>query len=216
MQKLTDLGFQVGVISEVIVSTCNMDGTSNAAPMGVTLQDNQHVSLIIFNSSSTRRNLKANRCGVINLTSSVEVFYKTAFKETNPNGKLPRNWFMKAKGVNAPKLQFSDATVDFSVTKIKSVSPDKSEFLCNVESVTAPKKCPQVYCRAMSATLEAIIHATRVKAFIGNEAEKERVSNLLKIIENCNDVVERVAPNSAYSSVMADLMERIDSWRRKP
>ncbi len=65
------------------------------------------------------------------------------------------------------------------------------------------------------ATLEAIIHATRVKAFLNDEGEQKQVSKLLKLIDNCNDVVNRVAPNSSYSIVMADLMKRIDSWRSK-
>jgi uncharacterized protein len=215
MQKITDLGFQVGVISEAIVSTSNKDGTSNAAPMGVTMQNDQQISLNLFNSSSTSRNLQTNRCGVINLTSNIDVFYKTAFKEANSDGKLPQDWFIKGEAVTAPKLRFADATIDFSVSKMQPLSQDKTEFICNIELVTAPKKCPQVYCRAMSATLEAIIHATRVKVFIGDAAEIERVSKLFEMIENCNDVVERVAPNSAYSTVMSDLIERIDSWRRK-
>jgi hypothetical protein len=37
----------------------------------------------------------------------------------------------------------------------------------------------------------------------------------MELIDNCNDVVNRVAPNSVYSLVMADLMKRIDSWRSK-
>ncbi len=65
----------------------------------------------------------------------------------------------------------------------------------------------------MSLTLEAIIHATRVKAFGNDEKEQAQVNKLLEMIGNCNDVVNRVAPDSPYSNVMADLMKRIDSWR---
>ena len=67
----------------------------------------------------------------------------------------------------------------------------------------------------MDATLEAIIHATRVKAFVNDEKKQKQVSKLLEMIDNCDDVVNRVAPNSSYSLVMADLMKRIDSWRSK-
>ena len=35
MAKLTDLGFSKGIIFETIVSTYNLDGSPNAAPMGV-------------------------------------------------------------------------------------------------------------------------------------------------------------------------------------
>ncbi len=203
------------MIAECIVSTYNLDGKPNAAPMGVIMEDEQHLIVNLFNSSTTCSNIKANRCAVVNLTSNIEVFYKTAFKEANPNGKLPQEWFEKAKAVNAPKLRFADATIDVSVTEMTPIDTLKTRAACNVELVQATRKFPQVHCRAMEATLEAIIHATRVKAFLNDEGKQKKVGKLLELIDNCNDVVNRVAPNSAYSIVMADLMERIDSWRNK-
>jgi len=213
--KLTDLGFLKGIIAECIVSTYNINGKPDAAPMGVIMEDEQHLIVNLFNSSTTCSNIKANRCAVVNLTSNIEVFYKTAFKEANPDGKLPQEWFEQAKAVNAPKLRFADATIDVSVTDMTSIGTLKTRVVCNVELVQATLMFPQVYCRAMAATLEAIIHATRVKAFLNNEGEQKQVSKLMELIDNCNDVVNRVAPNSVYSLVMADLMKRIDSWRSK-
>jgi len=84
-----------------------------------------------------------------------------------------------------------------------------------VRSVQACERCPQVYCRAFSATLEAIVHATRLKVLINGEMERTSVIELLKKIVDCNDVVSKVAPNSPYSLVMADLIGRIDSWGQK-
>lgn len=216
MAKLTDLGFSKGVIFETILSTSSPNGTLNAAPMGAIMIDPKTISLNLFNSSQTSHNLKTNRCAVINLTSDIEVFYKTAFKEANPNGKLPQEWFKKAEVVNAPKLLLADATIDVTLFNMEPVGAEKTKFSCNVEQINAVKICPHVYCRAMSLTLEAIIHATRVKAFVNDEKQKKNVSNLLKIIANCSDVVNHTAPNSVYSAVMADLMKRIDSWRNKP
>ena len=213
--KLIDLGFSKGIIEETIISTYDHDGKSNAAPMGVIMNDEQHLIINFFNSSTTCKNIKASRCAVVNLTSNIEVFYKTAFKEANPDGKLHQEWFEQARTVNAPKLRFADATIDISVSDITPSGTDKTRVLCKVESVQAIKKYPQVYCRAMATTLEAIIIATRVKAFINNKEKQKKVSKLLEMIENCNEVVNRVAPNSSYSIVMNDLMKRINSWRNK-
>ena len=213
--KLTDLGFSKGIIAETIVSTYNIDGKPNAAPMGAIMEDEQKIIINLFNSSSTYRNLQANRCAVINLTSNIEVFYKTAFKEANPDGKLPTEWFEKAETVNAPKLRLADATIDVSVIDMAPIGTEKTKAFCKVKQVNATKKYPQVYCRAMSATVEAIIHATRVKAFINDEKQQKHVSKLLEMIENCNDVVNRVASNSPYSAIMTDLTKRINSWRKK-
>jgi hypothetical protein len=216
MAKLNDLGFVKGPIFETIVSTYNPNGTANAAPMGATMQDPQTLSLNIFNSSQTSHNLKTSKSAVINLTSNIEVFYKTAFKESNPNGQLPQEWFEKAEIVNAPQLRFADATVNVSLGSMEPVGAEKTKFSCNIQQINAVKRCPQVYCRAMSATVEAIVHATRVKAFADDEKEQKNVNKLLEKIADCNNVVNRVAPNSTYSATMADLMARIDSWRKKP
>lgn len=216
MAKLSDLGFMDGVIFETIVSTYNSDRTANAAPMGVTMQDNQTVAVTLFNSSQTYQNLKTNKCGVINLTSNIEMFYRTAFKETNPDGELPKEWFIKAEAVKAPKLRLADAAVEVSVISMEALGGEKTRVLCRVEQISALQKFPQAYCRAMSATLEAIIHATRVKAFIGDANKQEQVGQLLGLIANCKDVVSHTAPNSQYCIVMADLYRMIDSWRSNP
>ena len=215
MVKLTDLGFTKAEIFETILSTFNPDGTADAAPMGVTMQNSQTISLNLYNSSQTSRNLKANTCAVINLTSDIEVFYKTTFKEANPNGKLPQEWFEKEEAVNAPKLRSADATVAVTIVKIEPNGAEKTKFSCNIQRIDTSKVYPQVYCRAMSATLEAILHATRVKLFINDSSKQKDVGKLVGLIENSNDIVNRTAPNSAYSAVMTDLMTRIDG-RREP
>jgi hypothetical protein len=216
MAKLTDLGFSEGIVTETILSTYNPDGVSNAAPMGATMQDPQTFNLNIFNSSQTNSNLRTNRFAVINVTSNIEFYYKTAFKEANPEGKLPKEWFEKAEAVNAPKLRLAEATIEVSVVNMQPVGMEKTVFSCNVEKVNFVKIFPQVYCRAMPATLEAIVHATRVKEFLNDQKKKAQVNQLLQAIQNCIAIVNRTAPNSAYSEVLADLIKRIDSWRNKP
>jgi hypothetical protein len=213
--KLTDLGFSKGIICEIILSTYDKDKTPNAAPMGVVMESYRNTSIDIFNSSQTYRNLQASRCGVINITSDVEIFYRTAFKETNPEGILPPEWFMRSEAVSAPKLCSADGTVDISVVSEKPLSLEKNRVLCKVEQINARQMCPRVYCRARSATIEAIIHATRVKLFITDKSKQQRIGQLLDLIENCNDLVNRTAPNSKYSTVMADLLGSIDSWRNR-
>jgi len=213
--KLTDLGFLKGVIVETIISTYSKDGKPNAAPMGVTMIDDEHLSIDFFNTSTTYAYIKAHRCAVINLTSDIGLFYKTGFKEANPDGVLPQEWFENAKLVNAPKLRFADATIEISIYHLEPGGAEKVRAFFKVRSLQTHEKYPQVYCRAFSATLEAIIHATRVKVLIDDEKEQKSVSELLKKIAYCNDVVSRVAPNSQYSLIMADLIKRIDLWGQK-
>lgn len=209
MVNLSDLGFCKDVIVETIVSTYNLDGCPNAAPMGVTMIDEEHLSVDFFNSSSTLGNVKAKRCAVVNLTGSIEVFYRAAFKEANPDGKPPDEWFRKADVVNAPKLAFADATLEVSLYNLVPIGEEKTQVRFKVRSSEAPKRYPVVYCRAFGVTLEAIVHATHVKALANNPQERKRVMDLLGKIEDCRRVVTRVAPDSSYSAVIADIQKKL-------
>jgi hypothetical protein len=217
MTKLTDLGFSKGVIVETVVSTYNGKGQPNAAPMGAVMQSAQRINLKIYTSALTYANLQAKRCAVVNITSDPEVFYRTAFKEANPNGTVPQEWFEKAETVDAPKLRLADAFVEVAVADITPLDAERVEVACDVKFVQASSVLPKAYCRAMFATVEAIVHATRVKAFItqGNGQKREQAVKLLETIRECNNVVSKVAPRSRYSEVMADLNRRISSWRAK-
>jgi hypothetical protein len=215
MTSMADLGFLKGLIAETVVSTYNMHGQPNAAPMGVTMENAQRLALRIYTSSLTYRNLQAARCAVVNVTSDPELFYRTAFKEANPKGKVPPEWFEKAEAVDAPRLRAADAHVEVAVADMAPFDDERAEVTCEVKLVQASNVLPRAYCRASYATIEAIIHATRVKVFLahGNEQKREQALKLMETIRQCRDVVNRVAPNSSYSETMADLSKRIDSWR---
>ncbi|MCW4009860.1 MAG: DUF447 family protein [Candidatus Bathyarchaeota archaeon] len=213
MVNLTDLGFSRNTIAETIVSTYSRDGKPNAAPMGATMENDAQLVISVFDSSLTSQNLRLTRCAVVNLTSDIDVFYKATFKEANPNGILPLEWFKQAVAVNAPQLCMAEATVEVAVADITPIDAQKSKVTCNIKRVNAEPAFPKAPCRAFSATLEAIIYATRVKAFADNPAEKPRVGKLVDLIGNCSDVVERTAPNSPYSGVMKDLTVRVNLWR---
>ena len=217
MTGITDLGFSEGVIVETIVTTYNVDGQANAAPMGVTMENPQRVVLRIYTSSLTYKNLQSKRCGVVNVTCDAELFYRTAFKEVNPNGKVPQDLFEKAETVDAPRLRAAEAHIEVAVADIRQFDVERAEVICDVKLIQAASVFPKAYCRALFATVEAIVHATRVKAFINYEdrQKREQALKLLETIKECNDVVNRVAPNSRYSEIMADLNQRIDSWRAK-
>jgi hypothetical protein len=214
MTDLGDLGFLKGTIGETIVSTYDVDGQPNAAPMGVVMKSSEQLAIRPYISSLTYKNLQTKRCAVVNLTSNPELFYLTALKEANPDGKLSPDLFEKAETVDAPKLRAAEAIVEVLVAETGSFGAERAEFLCNTQLVKASKVLPKVYCRALFATIEAIIHATRIKPFLrGDKQEQEHAIKILELVSVCQDVVNRTAPNSRYSEIMADLTQRINSWR---
>jgi hypothetical protein len=217
MTTLGDLSFLKGVIVETVVSTYSADNQPNAAPMGVVMENAQRISFRIYTSSLTYKNLQSKRNAVVNITSDPEVFYKTAFKEANPNGQFPPEWFEKAETVDAPKMRMAEGHIEVTVLDTAPLDSERAEVLCDVKRIQASEALPKAYCRASFATIEAIIHATRVKAFLtqADRQKREQALELLERIGQCHDIVNRVAPNSRYSKIMGNLKQRTDSWRVK-
>ena len=116
------------------------------------------------------------------MTSTIEVYFRTAFKETNPDDAVPDEWFIKSQVANAPKLRLAEATIDVSLVDLLPHGAEKTKAFFRVEQVKAEKGFPKVYCRAFGVTIEAIIHATRVKALSGNSNEQDHVRELLRKI----------------------------------
>lgn len=214
MTNLTELGFIKGIIGETIVSTFDLNGQPNAAPMGILIENDVQLKIKPYRTSLTCKNLQTKRCAVVNLTSNPRLFYLTAFKDLRLDEKLPDGMFEKAEKVDAPRLEAADSTIEVSVAKTDSFSSERTEFLCNVQLVKSSKTLPKVYCRAQFATIEAIIHSTRIKSFIkGNQEQQKQAIQLSELVNICNHVVNRTAPNSIYSEIMTELTQRIDLWR---
>jgi hypothetical protein len=211
MATLADLGFCQNTICETIFCTFNADGSPNAAPMGATIKDSQQVTLILYNSATTLQNIKTTKAATLNLTSNIDVYYKSALKDE----PLPADWFENSSTVNAPKLKQADATVVLEIEGFEIIDGLRTRVNCRVKQVDAVKVYPQSYCRAMPAVVEAVIHATRIKVLVGIKKEEQHVAKLLNLIQNCNDVVNRSAPNSHYAELMADLQRKLDLWRAK-
>jgi hypothetical protein len=192
--------------------TYNSNNHPNAAPMGAVIKGDTKTVLHIYNSSKSLKNLQNTRAATLNLTSDIDIYYKTALKKDEISAEL----FEKSKIVNAPKLKICDASIEVSIEQFEPIDRLKTKVTCNVEHIETLKTYPQAYCRARPAVIEAIIHATRIKAFANTKTEQEYVAKLYSLIQNCIDTVNRSAPNSHYTKLMTELQEKIDSWRANP
>ncbi len=216
MIKLTDLGFQQNIIGETIVTTFDSNRNPNAAPMGIVIKGNEQLLIRPYLTSSTFQNLRKKGYAVVNLTSDPKIFYQTAFKNKNSDITKFGVLFEEAETIDAPRLKIADAVIEVAVAKHDLLNLERAEILCNVKYVKASNILPVVYCRAKFATIEAIIHLTRIEAFInGNDQQKREAYHLLELVNICENIVHRTAPNSVYSEIMNDLIKRINLWRNK-
>ncbi|MGQ9468291.1 MAG: DUF447 domain-containing protein [Nitrososphaerales archaeon] len=211
VNSLSDLGFIKNCIFEVIVSTYGINHMPNAAPMGVMTDDMQRLLIRPYTTSQTYRNILLQKCAVINITSEPIIYYKTAFKDANPDKRIPIDWFEKADLIDAPKLKNADACIEVKVVKIENKKRDRAKILCEVVNIAPIKNItPKAYCRANFALIESIIHATRIKVFLSKD-EKEKAEELIKLIKYYDALVERVAPSSVYSDIIKEILKRTET-----
>lgn len=208
--SLKELGMVEGWIYEVILTTYDEDKNPNAAPMGVQLQGSR---LLVkpFTSTKTFKNLVAFRSAVANIVYDPLLFYRTAFKEVNPGGTLPPQWFEAAGGVEAPRLRDAQAHIELLVEEIREGV--RGEVKARIVGIDGRPVPPTPYCRGAFASIEAIIHATRIKEFLSQGLIGE-AEDLIGLVKYYRDLVLRVTPHSNHSKIIESILEMVEEWRK--
>ena len=207
--KLDELGFRIGSISEVILTTLNPDGTPNAAPMGVLMTDSGTLEIRPFKTSKTYRNLLGQKRACLNITTDPGLFLVTAFKKELFEG------FRRASFEHDMKLEALDAYVFVKIVGSRDVTDDHACFTCKVSSIDVCTLTPRAFSRGVAAAIEAIVHATRIEVFT-SEAEQAEVERLIRRFFECKDVVKRTsAPDSTEAKVIRELERLIARWRER-
>ena len=120
-EKLDRLGFTKGNIIEIILTTFNLNGTINAAPMGVIRDQTNNFIIKPYKSSNTYRNLEKSKKACINTTNKPELFFVTAFKEINSNLFTQPTYQHLA-------IKEADAAIHIEIIKEEDVNSERPSF----------------------------------------------------------------------------------------
>ena len=200
-------------IFETIISTYGPTKDPSAAPIGVIFKSAEIFHILMYKGSTTLRNLIFSKCGVVNITFDIELFYKATFKEDIDNLKFKKPLFQRAECVDAPVITSAAVNLEFVVEKIKKKSL-KTFMVCRIVKIKENSSALILpYTRGFFAALESIIHSTRIKYLLkeGKNAEADR---LIRLIEYYKEVAIRVSPDSIYIKIIENLIKKIGAWRR--
>jgi hypothetical protein len=204
---LDEMGFQIGGISETILTTVNPDGSFNASPMGVHRISHEALELRPFKSSSTFRNLLKNPKSCINVTDNPGLFFTTAFKDRAVEGLQKQIIGQDMRLPSAYAHIFVDAHRSDDISEIQAC------FTCRVKEAIAPAMTPRSFSRGRAEAIEAIIYATRIEVFSKEEGLGD-VERLIKRFAESKGVIARVsAPDSVEARVVGELEKMIAVWR---
>ena len=207
VKLLDELEFSVGCIVETIVTTRDQDSLPNAAPMGVTRKGPDILEIKPFKSSATYRNLLMSKDACVNITGDPELFITTAFKHAKMDG------FKQPLIDENLSLRGADACILVEIMESHELPDDRGCFICKAHTVDVHHPLPTVFSRGRAEAIEAIIHATRIDAYLrmglSEEAEKRNIK-----FNECKKIVERVsATNSSEMRVIRALENLIKGWR---
>jgi hypothetical protein len=192
-RNLRELGFIKDGIAEAIVCTYNGKKEPTAAP--------------------TFRNIISTGCATVNITLDPSIFFLTVFKDARLGKTLPLTYFPTAKVVEAPMLEGADACLEVEVTSVAGYKIERAKFTCRVVGITQKSRLkPRVYSRAAFALIESLVHATRIEILISNKDIQE-AETLIRFVDHYANLVRRVAPRSAYLTMISEILRRIESWK---
>lgn len=175
------------MILESIVTTRNVDGSTNIAPMGPHCQRESfdQFELRPFKESLTYRNLARSSEGVLHVTDDVLLFAQAAIHQLSPDIGLK-----KAEKVDCDFLVDCCRIYEFRVSHI---DPSQARASIHCQTVASARfKDFFGFNRAMTMVIEAAILATRLD-FIPLEEILSRYSDFQMVIDKTGGEREQAA-----------------------
>lgn len=153
------------MILEGIVTTTNLDGTTNISPMGPNVEPEfETFELRPFQSSRTYKNLSQNRCGVLHVVDDVLLIAQAAIHQW-----IRKPTLVDADVVDVQRLSEACEAHEFEVSFLDA-SSDRTTVKCRVvRKHFGPRFFG--FNRGKHAVLEAAILATRVNFLPGSEVQ---------------------------------------------
>ena len=186
---LTKIGMHEDQQYEVIITTIDKDGNSNAAPFGLRVLDKNEVFLRIFEGGNTIKNIKDKKEFIVNITND-PLMFTLATTNTIPDDYLSR--ISNKTKSNGELAYLTDADAYF-ICEVKSLktslreddikSSDVNFIKSEVVELNIKNKCVKPLNRAIHALIEALVNYSRInivdedtqKYFLERFLESERV-----------------------------------------
>lgn len=202
---LTKIGMYKDQQYEVIITTIDNNGKSNAAPFGLRVLDGNEVFLRIFEGGTTIKNIKEKEEFVVNVTTD-PLMFTLATTNTIPDEYLTR---ISNKTENNDELVYLTDADAYFICKVKNLkealreddikSSDVNYIKSEVIEINIKNKCVKPMNRAIHALIEALVNYSRINIVdedtreyflerfleseriikrVGNEEEKESIQIL--------------------------------------
>ncbi len=171
---LSLIGMEKGRQYETIITTRNLDGTYNAAPIGVICSGADKIVLRIFKGSHTLDNIIAQREFFVNITHDSEIFRISTLGNLTQDDFTPDG-----------KLKICDAYFRCEVTDLKEAVKQSDPIKKKDEAIVIKSKVRELviisddakaYNRGFGYVVESLANYTRFD-IVGEDKKEEYIKN---------------------------------------
>ena len=199
---LTKIGMHEDQQYEVIITTIDKDGNSNAAPFGLRVLDENEVFLRIFEGGNTIKNIKDKKEFIVNITND-PLMFTLATTNTIPDDYLSR--ISNKTKSNGELAYLTDADAYF-ICKVKSLktslreddikSSDVNFIKSEVVELNIKNKCVKPLNRAIHALIEALVNYSRI-----NIVDEDTQKYFLERFKESERIIKRVGNEKEKESI---------------
>lgn len=203
MADLRGLGILEGVIYEA-VATVRAGGSVHHAPLGFRLEGGV-IKLRIYRDSKAFEHFRQAEDFVLNIVRDPAVFFASAFKGRS-RAELE---FEPSKCVSSPRLKVAEGFIECEVVERRYAE----DF---VEVISKPlcyesRPALRPYSRAESMLIEAMVWATKAKAF-AERGWADRAREAAARAATALEVVSRTSSNEIHLGIASAIKEEVARW----
>lgn len=199
---LTKIGMYKDQQYEVIITTIDNNGKSNAAPFGLRVLDGNEVFLRIFEGGTTIKNIKEKEEFIVNVTTD-PLMFTLATTNTIPDEYLTRISNKTATNDELVYLTDADAYFICEVKNLKEAlredeikSSDVNYIKSEVIELNIKNKCVKPMNRAIHALIEALVNYSRI-----NIVDEDTQEYFLERFLESERIIKRVGNEEEKGSI---------------
>ena len=188
---LSKIGMEKGQQYEIIITTIDSDGNTNAAPFGLRVLENDEIFLRIFDGGNTIRNIKDKKEFIVNVTDNPLMFTLSSINT------IPDEYLTKIPKENSELAYLTDADAYF-ICEVKSIKSSYREndpikdtginfIKAEVIELNIKNKCVKPINRAIHALIESLVNYSRI-----NIVDEEKQKYFLERFEESERIIKRV------------------------
>ena len=188
---LSKIGMEKGQQYEIIITTIDSDGNTNAAPFGLRVLENDEIFLRIFDGGNTIRNIKDKKEFIVNVTDNPLMFTLSSINT------IPDEHLTKIPKENSELAYLTDADAYF-ICEVKNIKSSYREndpikdtginfIKAEVIELNIKNKCVKPINRAIHALIESLVNYSRI-----NIVDEEKQKYFLERLGESDRIIKRV------------------------